>query len=73
MERSKILGILSICLFWFPLAGLPLGIIGLSVEKEKGRERRDKILNIIGILLNLIVVLGLYLNWAYWEGFFPYG
>jgi fumarate reductase subunit C len=73
MERSKILGILSICFFWFPLAGLPLGVIGLSVQKESGKEKRDKILNIIGIILNVIVLLAWYLNWAYWEGYPPYG
>jgi len=73
MERSKILGILSICLCWFPLAGLPMGIISLSVEKDINTRVRDTILNMIGITLNLIIGGYIFLNWAYWEGFFPFG
>jgi uncharacterized membrane protein len=55
MVASKVLGILSLCLGWLsPIVGLILGIIGLSIHKEKGKESRDKTLNIVGICLAVV-------------------
>jgi hypothetical protein len=58
---SKTLGILSLCLGWFcPLAGVTLSIIGLSIKKEKGKEDRDKTLNIAGLVVSVVA----WLIWA---------
>lgn len=54
-KASKILGIIGICSGWLiPIAGVTLGIIGLSIKKEKGKENRDKTLNIISIVEGII-------------------
>lgn len=59
-KASKILGILSLCTGWIvPIAGLTLAIIGLSIKKEKGKENRDKILNIAGLIISI-------LSWIFW-------
>ena len=49
---SKVLGILSICLFFLTWVGVVLGIIGLCLKKEEGREERDILLNVIGLILS---------------------
>lgn len=55
MSASKILGIIGICTGWLiPLVGLVLGIIGLSIKKEKGHEKRDKTLNIVSIAIAFV-------------------
>ena len=60
MGASKVLGILSICTGWIiPLLGLVLSIIGLSISKEKGKESRDKTLNIIGLVESIAA-------WLFW-------
>ena len=60
MGKSKILGIISICAGCIiPAIGILLSIIGLTIKKEKGKEDRDKTLNIIGLIVSLIA-WGLY-------------
>jgi len=62
MGTSKNLGIIGLCLGWLiPLAGLVLGIIGLCLQKEKGKEDRDKTLNIVSIVIAIIF----WLVWTY--------
>jgi len=64
MGASKILGIVGLCSGWlFPIAGLTLGIIGLSIKKEKGKEDRDRILNILSIVLSIFA-------WIIWISIF---
>jgi len=64
MGASKILGIVGLCSGWlFPIAGLTLGIIGLSIKKEKGKEDRDRILNILSIVLSIFA-------WILWIAIF---
>ena len=62
MGASKTLGIIGICTGWaFPIVGLILGIIGLSIKKDK-----EKTLNIISIIEGLIVwIYWAYVYWAY--------
>ena len=61
MGSSKTLGIIGLSIGWaIPLAGVVLGIIGLSIKKEKGKEERDITLN----TLSLIIGLGAWLFWA---------
>jgi uncharacterized membrane protein len=63
MGKSKVLGIVGICTGWIvPLAGVVLGIIGLSVKKEKGKETRDKTLNVISLIEGLI----------FWAAYYSY-
>ena len=60
MGASKNLGILSLCLGWIiPFVGLVLSIIGLSIKKEKGKEDRDKTLNIVGLAVSILA-------WLFW-------
>ena len=55
MGWSKILAVIGICLGWLiPIAGVTLGIVGLVIRKQEGREARDKILNVISIGLAVI-------------------
>lgn len=57
MGASKVLGILSIIFSGImPLFGIGviLGIIGLCLKKEKGKETRDIVLNTIGISIGVI-------------------
>jgi len=64
MGASKILGIVGLCSGWlFPIAGLTLGIIGVSIKKEKGKEDRDRILNILSIVLSIFA-------WILWIAIF---
>lgn len=64
MGASKTLGILSLCTGWFiPLIGLVLSIIGLSIKKEKGKEDRDKTLNIVGLSVSILA-------WLFWISVF---
>ncbi|GBE19907.1 MAG TPA: DUF4190 domain-containing protein [Candidatus Pacearchaeota archaeon] len=54
------LGIVSIVLAFFqPLAGIILGVIGLSKSKKEKSElsKRAKKLNIIGIILGVIIFI----------------
>jgi hypothetical protein len=54
MGASKVLGILGIIFaFFVPLVGLILGIIGISVKKEK--RDRDIILNVLAIGLSVLM------------------
>ena len=54
---SYVLGILSIVFaFVSPLAGLILGIIGLTQSKKQGVSRAKK-LNTIGIILSVIFLI----------------
>jgi uncharacterized membrane protein len=54
MGASKTLGIIGICLSWlFPIVGVVLGIIGLSIDKERGHEKRDEMLNTLAIILSV--------------------
>jgi len=58
---SYIFGILSIVFsFLTPLAGIILGIIGISYVKGKpkiGLSKRAKLFNIIGIILSIIFLI----------------
>ena len=54
-NTSKVLGILSICLFWIPFIGMALGIVGLCLKKQN--PNRDKALNIVGISLGVLMTL----------------
>ena len=79
MGASRVLGTIGICISWFSIAlaeisplptlvcmaGLALGIIGLSVKKEKGKEKRDVMLNIISIIEAIILFL-LWVAWSSW-------
>jgi len=69
MGASKILGILGICLGWLiPFIGIVLGIIGISIPKEKGHESRDKTLNIISIVEGVLFwIIGILIlaNWGF--------
>jgi len=60
-KTSMIFGIMAIILAIFsPIIGAVLGIIGLNVSREQGKEDRDLILNWIGIgiaLLNFFIAL----------------
>ena len=61
-RASMILGVLSIISgLVVPVLGATLGIIGLSIKKEKGKEDRDKVLNIVGICLSVVSAM----IWAY--------
>lgn len=54
-KTSKVLGIIGISSGWLiPPAGIVLGIIGLNIKKEIGKEDRDKTLNIISIAEGII-------------------
>ncbi len=46
-NTGRTLGILALCLWIIPVAGLSLGAVGLSKSKTKG----SKAMNIIGIIL----------------------
>jgi uncharacterized membrane protein len=60
MGASKVLGIISLCTGWLiPLAGVVLSIIGLSIKEQKGKEQRDKTLNLIGLVMSIVA-------WAFW-------
>jgi uncharacterized membrane protein len=55
MGGSKVLGIIGLSTGWlFPIVGVVLGIIGLSIKKEKGKEDRDISLNIISLIEGII-------------------
>jgi len=55
-KASKTLGILSIVTGLFiPIAGLTLGIIGISIKKEPKDYNKCITLNTIGISVSLIV------------------
>jgi len=60
-KTSMVFGIISMILALFsPVVGVVLGIIGLNVTREQGKEDRDLILNWIGIgiaLLNFFIAL----------------
>jgi hypothetical protein len=63
MGASKTLGIIGLATGWVvPLSGVALGIIGLCLKKEKGREQRDIALNTISIVVGVVA-------WAFWWGF----
>jgi len=52
-NTSKTLGVLSIVLGLFvPLAGIVLGIIGLSIKKTD--RNRDITLNVVGIAVSIL-------------------
>jgi len=53
---SKVLGILSICLFFTTWIGMVLGIIGLCLKKDpiKKYSTTDWALNIVGLVLSTI-------------------
>lgn len=60
-NASFVLGILSLCLFFFTWPGIILGIIGLAlVKKDSSTRVRDRTLNIVGILLSLIYTIFIY-------------
>jgi len=55
-SKSKVLGILSICIgLILPFVGVVLAIIGLSISKEKRKEGRDIALNVIGLVLSVVI------------------
>lgn len=63
---SKTLGILSIifgCLV--PIAGLVLGIVGISVKKSKYHQDRDITLNVVGIIVSIISWI-IYYQWLFY-------
>jgi len=68
-KYSMILGILGIIAGLFiPLIGIILGIIGLVMRKEEGHEMRDKVLNILAIVISIIIwIVGVVL----WSGAAP--
>ena len=51
-KASKVLGILSICLFWTNWVGMTLAIIGLSIKKDEEHKGRDITLNVIGLIMS---------------------
>lgn len=63
MNTSQVLGIIGMCISWLiPIGGIILGIIGLCIKKQKGKEKRDRILNIIAIAGS--VLFWLIYTWA---------
>jgi len=55
MGASKVLGIIGICTGWLvPISGVTLGIIGLAIKKEKGKESRDIALNTLSLIEGLL-------------------
>lgn len=54
-NSSKVLGILSICLFWTGFPGVVLGIIGLSIKKDEENRNRDITLGVIGLIASLFM------------------
>ena len=55
-KTSNTLGILSIIMaIVFPIVGLTLGIIGLSIKKEDATYNQSIALNIIGIILSIVI------------------
>ena len=72
-QQSYTLGILSIVFaFFIPLAGVVLGIVGLSLHKDNENVfvKRAKLLNIVGVILS-VVLFGAMLLYAYYtnQGF----
>ena len=60
MGTSKTLGIIGLATGWLiPLAGVVLGIIGLSVKKDEKKRQRDIILNTISIIEGIAF-------WTFW-------
>lgn len=53
-KASKVLGILSICLFWLSWPAMILAIIGLSIKKSEENKIRDITLNTIGLVLSTL-------------------
>ena len=52
-KSSKVLGILSICLFWLSYPSIILSIIGLCIN-EKESNNKALVLNIVGLIISVI-------------------
>ena len=62
-STSRNLGIIGLsCGCLIPIAGVVLGIVGLSIEKEKGKENRDKTLNTLSLIIGIIA----WILWGIW-------
>lgn len=66
-NTAKIYGILSICLFWVPIAGLIFGGLGSYTRNkewigfEGNNPRRDYWLNSIGLYMSVLVTINIIL------------
>ena len=52
---SFILGVISICTFWTTLPAMIIAIIG----RAKAREKDEKILNVVGLVLSILTSLAI--------------
>lgn len=65
MGASKVLGIIGLSTGWLlPIGGIVLSIIGLSIKKEKGKEDRDIVLNILSVITGIAFWI-LWYNWLF--------
>lgn len=53
-KASKVLGILSICLFFTTWPAMVLAIVGLSIKKSVQHRTRDITLNVIGLVMSTL-------------------
>lgn len=65
MVKTKVLGIIALCIGWLiPIAGVILAIVGLSLKKDpkqKEEEATAKTLNIIALIESIVF-------WIIWIG-----
>lgn len=55
-KASKVLGILSICLFFLNWVAMILAIIGLCIKKSEENRGRDIALNVVGLVLSTLTL-----------------